>query len=164
MDRARTDVTDKRRPASCNFALNVQVPVQHVCAVRVGIDHSIANALPIEIEIGVGRTGSQSGRFVGSNDLKWRRSGSVQAELVRKRQHVKDPESRANSGFAVFEGIPGKADTWFKVFCRGIVGNRAASAHRTTKSCARGAVRKGLNLLKTSGGNGITVDSVARHV
>src|SRR5882757_3988459 len=147
VNRPGTHITNESRPAIGNCMLDIQVPVQHVRAMRIRINHAITNTLPVEIQIGVRGAGAQRGVLVGADDLKWRGRSGIEAELVRKRKHIEDAETGAHGGLAVFAWIPGKANARFIVQCCGVVGDRTAGSDRAASSGARSAIEKRLNLL-----------------
>src|SRR5258706_13823695 len=118
---ARTYIADKSRPASGDFVLNVQIPVEHVRAVWVWVNHAITNLLPVEIEIRVRCACPQSGRRIGSNDLKRRSGGGIQTELIGQRKHIENAESSADRGFTILPRVPGNTDARFEIFGRGVV-------------------------------------------
>src|SRR6202035_5841640 len=112
-------------------------------------------ALAVEIEIGVRSAGAQRGIFVSADDLKWRGRGSIETELVGKRQYIEDAEPCANGGLPIFAWIPGEADARFEVFGGGVIGNGTAGSDWTAGGCARGAIDERLDLLTTRSGHGV---------
>src|SRR5580698_2937147 len=127
---------------------------------RIRVNHAIPNALTVKVKIGVRSAGAKSGIRVGSNNLERRCGGGIKAELVGKRQHIKDTEAGANGSLTVFARIPGKTNARFIVQGCGVVGDRTARPDRTASSCSRSAIEKRLNLLESSSGNRITVDGI----
>src|SRR5260370_30725296 len=123
VNRGGTHITNESRPAIGNFMLDIQVPVQHVRAMRIRIDHAIADGLAVKIEIGVRGAGAQRCSFVGADDFKWRGRSSIEAELVRKRKYIEDAETGANGSLGVFARIPGEANGSVIVQGCGVVGD-----------------------------------------
>src|SRR6266404_6867107 len=121
MDRAGAHITHEPRPASGDFVLNIQIPVEYVRAVRIWVDHAIANSLAIEIEVGVRRACPKLGRGIRPNNLKGGSSGGVQAELIRKREHIENAKSSADGSLTIFPRVPRDTDARFEVLCRGII-------------------------------------------
>src|SRR4029077_10485823 len=111
MHRTRTHVTDDGGPPQSNFALNIQVPVQHVGALRILIDEAISDVVGIEANVGIDAA-SQPACGIGSDNLERRGRGGVQAKFIREWQNIEDAKAPANRRLAILERVPRKTDAW----------------------------------------------------
>src|ERR1700757_2923071 len=162
MDRAGTHIADESRPAVGDFVLDIQIPIQNIRAVRVRIDHAIADSLAVKVDVGVGSACAQGGSMISSNDLKRRGGCGIETKFVGKGQHIKDAEAGPDGGFSVFARIPGDANARLEVLIRRVVGDWAVRAHWTACCGPGGAIRKGLDLLEAGSSHGVTIDGVTR--
>src|SRR5205807_7215241 len=97
-------------PCRSDLTLDVKVPVKDVGTLGILLDKTISDPLRCEPHVVVNTIAqrySQAGisgavpfcgsgrctRLILPDDLEWRRCCGIKAKLVRKRQHVEDPET-----------------------------------------------------------------------
>src|SRR5436853_3313135 len=117
MLRTRPNIAQQDAPVRKKFTLDIDIPIQHISASRILLHVAISDIVWIEADVRID-AGPQLSIVIETNNLVGRGGGSVETELVRKRQNVKDAKAAADGGLLVFERVPGKAQTRLEVFRR----------------------------------------------
>ena len=114
---ARTHVRGRDTHCLCEFPVNGKVPLHHIAAGWMRLKICLPESIRRSCET------REGGHWKGANRQisciawfsEWGGIDFVELHQIRKRQHIKDAESRANNGFSIVRWVPCRADTRFDV-------------------------------------------------